>query len=622
MAESLRGVMDSLPADGLAPAVAAENPREVPASAEAEARGLGLQAKIVLFLVIALTSLAALAGLVSALTLRNRMTQDFRSKGEAIAVGLAQSTAELVAAGAAPERLSERLASFSGVEGVAFLSAYDAGGVLLGHTFRGELPAELASLGAGAARAAGPATLLLFDSASGRERRILDLTAPMAGQAGTVRVGMDLDLIQDAATKSTGRFLVLLATLAAVTCLVGYFFARRTVRPVEDLVGVAQRVGRGDLSTLASVSSRDEIGFLARTFNDSIVRLRNLVSTVEGDRDSERRRREGLQNNIREFLQTATQMARGDLTRRGRVTEDALGNVVDAINLVIEELSTTLTQVREAADTVNAGARSMIASTDQIVDGVQLQVQSVGRVNQQVDGVAESVRLVSTNAESSAEAARRTLEAAAKGQAAVADTLDGMMRIRSEVQAISKRIKSLGDRSTEISEIVDTITGISSQTNLLALNAAIEASGAGAEGSRFAVVAAEVRKLAEDTARATKRVAALIRGVQTEVQEAVVAMEEGTRQVEGGFRLANEAGGQLREIATSSQQSASLADQISASTHQQVSGVESVATGVRSISEIAARTEGLVRQGRASADQLLELAGQLNARLARFKLEA
>src|SRR5207247_1539907 len=131
----------------------------------------------------------------------------------------------------------------------------------------------------------------------------------------------------------------------------------------------------------------------------------------------------------------------------------------------------------------------------------------------------------------------QTLEAATRGEIAVRDSLAGMQRIRGEVQVISKRIKSLGDRSLEISEIVNTIEEIASHTNLLALNAAIEAAGAGESGVRFAVVADEIRKLAERAANATKDIAARIRAVQGEPQEAVVALEEGTREVESGCKV-------------------------------------------------------------------------------------
>src|SRR5262249_59042680 len=123
-----------------------------------------------------------------------------------------------------------------------------------------------------------------------------------------------------------------------------------------------------------------------------------------------------------------------------------------------------------------------------------------------------------------------------RGETAVRDSLAGMQRIRNEVQVISKRMKSLGDRSLEISEIINTIEEIASHTNLLALNAAIEAAGAGESGVRFAVVADEIRKLAERAAKATKDIAARIRAVQTETQEAGGAVGGGTRRVGAALR--------------------------------------------------------------------------------------
>jgi twitching motility protein PilJ len=195
-----------------------------------------------------------------------------------------------------------------------------------------------------------------------------------------------------------------------------------------------------------------------------------------------------------------------------------------------------------------------------------------------------------------------------------------MQRIRGEVQVISKKIKSLGDRSLEISNIVDTIEEIASHTNLLALNAAIEAAGAGEAGLRFAVVADEVRKLAERSAKATKDIAALIKSVQAETHEAIVVMEQGTHEVEAGYRVTVQAGDSLKDIATISEKSAELAQDISRATQQQVRGAESVASAVRSIAGVAVQTEQGVLQSRKTVDELARLAEELTASLARFKL--
>ncbi|HEX2164664.1 MAG TPA: methyl-accepting chemotaxis protein, partial [Thermoanaerobaculia bacterium] len=512
--------------------------------------------------------------------------------------------------------LSRLLERFGTPRGVAYLAVYDRAGRRLADGPAGGFPAALA--GATVASAVESAERVV--EIAGVGRRVLDVRVPVAGgELGTVRVGVDLDQVIAVTRRSTLNLLVMLGMLAAVAVLFALLFTSRIVQPVRQLVQVAQRVGRGDLSRLARVRSRDEIGRLARTFNDAVVSLRALVQTEE-ERDAERRRREQLQDNIREFLRVSTLIADGDLTRRGRVTEDVLGNVVDSINVAVAAIEETLLEVREAAGTVYGNAQEMIVSTDQVDEVVRHQAEDARQASSQVAEVTDSLREVATNVDAAAEAARETLDSAQRGRAAVADTLDSIGRIHGESQALALRIKSLGDRSLEISEIVDTLSSIAAQTNLLALNAAIEASGAGVEGARFAVVADEVRKLAEDSARSAKRVGQLIKTVQAEVHDAVVAMDQGTREVEVGVRVARQAGERLDEIARLSEGSALLAERIAAGSRRQVEGVELVATRVSSISALTATSEEKALAGRRVAEHLLRVSEELNDRLSRFHL--
>ncbi len=411
------------------------------------------------------------------------------------------------------------------------------------------------------------------------------------------------------------NLLVLLGIFLAVLGFLGIII-RSITTPLNDMNKVVQKFGAGDLSELIPVRSRDELGKLAGSFNNSILQLRDFL----GRQEEERQRNIQLQSNIGEFLNVAMDISGGDLTRKGRVTEDVLGNVVDAINLMTEEIGYLLKDVQDATTKVNLGANSVTQVSQGIVAGAQNQTDIARLAQEQTTKVTTSMVQMSDDAQKASLSATQALEASQAGQQAVFQTLEGMQGIRREVQNISKGIKSLSDRSLEISEIVDTISQITRQTNLIALNAAIEASGAGEAGARFAIVADEVRNLAENAAKATLSITGLIKTIQLEVQAAVVGVENGTREVEEGYRIATGAGERLQEISVLTAQSAAFAENIAASTRVQVNQINNVAQAVQEIAGTANQTASDSQQGQVSAQGLVKLSEQLTQSLSRFQL--
>ena len=412
----------------------------------------------------------------------------------------------------------------------------------------------------------------------------------------------------------------LLASLVALVVAVALatLFALSLTRPVNALVAVAEGVSKGDLSRTVNVSSRDEIGTLGTTFNTAILQLREAAERNE----QEVARSRDLQNNIGSFLNVAMDIAGGDFTQRGQVSEDVLGNVVDAINLMVEEIGLVLLEFTDTANSVRSGSGEMLLTTEAIAAGTQQQTVEAQRARNQVVQVTGSIQQMARDAEASAKAAQQALTASEQGQKAVNDTLGGMQNIRREVQGISKRVKTLGERSLEISEIVETISRISSQTNLLALNAAIEAAGAGEAGQRFSVIADEVRKLAEDTSLATGRVDGLIKRIQEEVQEVNIGIgvEGGAREVEAGYRVATEAGRRLEEVAVVVRQAVEFARSISQATETQVLSVTEVGSSVQSMASLSESSRDRVIRGREAAQNLQALAERLTESLVRFRL--
>jgi methyl-accepting chemotaxis protein len=397
-----------------------------------------------------------------------------------------------------------------------------------------------------------------------------------------------------------------------MSVLLVIMLGNKILKPMKELADYSERVANGDYKTKANIESDDDFGFVAENFNRSTEKVARAVTQQEAQ--------ESLQKSVTEFLTIVSQIARGDLTLRGKVTNDALGNVVDSVNYMLDNFTRVLERVRKSAIDVASNANEILLSSEDMSAGATQQDQEITNTSSAVEELTVSMKQVSNNAEASAEAARRALDAAEQGNRAVRDTLEGMQRIRASVQATAKKIKSLGDRSLEISEIINVINDITEQTNLLALNAAIEAARAGEAGRGFAVVADEVRKLAEHSRTATKDIAALIKAIQAETNEAVVVMEEGTKEVEVGAKLADQAGKALEAISSVVRQSAELVQEISLASKQQVRGTEGVANAMQIISNITRQTSQGARQTARTVEHMVKLSEQLNEALSQFRI--
>jgi twitching motility protein PilJ len=405
--------------------------------------------------------------------------------------------------------------------------------------------------------------------------------------------------------------LAVLLSLSLVLWLV-----RSLTRRLQALTRGAQALGDGQYNYEIKVGGEDEVGVVASSMNTS---LRQMDAYRQRE-EVERQENQKLQSNIGQFLDVTMNIADGDLTQRGKVSDDVLGNVVDSINVMVEELGGVLRGVRTASGSVSQASLEMLGTTDQIVRGADSTAAQTVRVAAQVQDVIAGIREMNTAAQQSADVARQSLVASQQGREAVLGTLDGMQNIRREVQGVAEGMRGLSARSLEIQEVVDTISQFSSQTNLLALNASIEASDAGEAGHRFAVVADEVRKLADSSAEATARIASLIRTVQLEISEVVTSVQGGTREVEQGYRVASAAGERLEELGRLSNQAAQFAEAISAATGQQVSSIEQMGAAVSQIGEVAEQSRLSVQQGRAAAERLRPLTQDLDSSLERFQL--
>ena len=423
------------------------------------------------------------------------------------------------------------------------------------------------------------------------------------------------DLNEDAQAAATnGTVLLVIGGIVAVALGfgIGYLMARFLARGISHIANVATQAASGNLQARAKVHSQDELGQMAKAFNSMLDRITALVQTEE--------ERDVMQKRLMQFLVLVSEVGKGDLSKRGEVTADMFGNLADAFNLMIARFGQLLKQVREAAERVNKSAGTLRDSAGQMSGTARHQAEESVRTLGAVEQLAISMRQVADTAGASSDSAKQVLAATERGNVAVQETVRDMHSIRSAVQRMSKQVKGLGDRSLEISQIVSTIRDIANQTNLLALNAAIEAAGAGEAGARFAVVADQVRKLAESSTQATREIADLVKVIQTETQDAVVAMEHETQAVEAGSASALKTGDVFSEISTIAQRSSELAQNIANAAAEQTVSTDKVGRAIKDFTGGAVATQKATDSTRLTIEDMAKLAEGLTSSVAQFRI--
>jgi methyl-accepting chemotaxis protein len=416
---------------------------------------------------------------------------------------------------------------------------------------------------------------------------------------------------------------ILVAGLVAIVVFAGLVFAfvRSFSRKIDDLLKTTDEVRAGNLDARVNISTSDELERVAQGFNEMMDRLSEMVRNEQSHNERLRETEQAMERSLSEFLSIVSSVSDGDLTKRGTAGEDTLGRIIESVNGMLNNFSGMLTEVKQIALSVSSNATEVLAASEQIAVGSQRQADEVTNTSSGVEEMAASMTQVSRNAESSAEAARRALDLAQTGDKSVRDTSEAMLRIDDAVQQTAEKMRLLGVRSTEISEIIDLIDEIAAQTNLLALNAAIEAAHAGEAGLGFSVVAEEIRKLAERSARATRDVGTLIKSIQNETREALTAMELGMKEVKGGSGLASQASRALQDISEAVRQSSELMEEISAASEEQARVTRNLAAAMQTISSITLETSAGAHQTAQTIQGMVGLSEQLNKAISQFKVK-
>ncbi|MBL0944143.1 MAG: type IV pili methyl-accepting chemotaxis transducer N-terminal domain-containing protein [Hydrogenophaga sp.] len=411
--------------------------------------------------------------------------------------------------------------------------------------------------------------------------------AAIVADSEKLRVGLE-KLQQDLSGRSglgAGSLLALALSAAfALACAGGLAYVQLQDSRQRQLVAESQR--------LAAEAQEQE----AKRVNDAnqaaILRLMNELQTV----------------------------AEGDLTQEATVTEDITGAIADSVNYTVEELRSLVGNVQATATRVAQTTSAVENTSTELLAASTEQLREIRETGQSVLDMAQRINQVSNQAQESADVARASLSAAESGLKAVQDAIGGMNAIRDQIQETSKRIKRLGESSQEIGEITELISDITEQTNVLALNAAIQAASAGEAGRGFSVVAEEVQRLAERSADATRQIAALVKAIQTDTQDAVAAMERSTQGVVEGAKLSDNAGTALSEIDRVSRRLADLIEQISNAASREAESANEVAGNIQHIFAVTEQTGEGTRSTAQQVRELSAMAEELRQSVARFKI--
>jgi methyl-accepting chemotaxis protein len=402
-----------------------------------------------------------------------------------------------------------------------------------------------------------------------------------------------------------------------VVLVINYYVQRKIRDRLLSLVDVCRDYAGGDRAVRAVVNGDDEFAMLSMSLNTLLDGQGSSSSISLGGSGSDAA---ALQAQIEKLLQEVSAVGDGDLRVQAEVTPDTLGVLADSFNYMIEELAKVVGRVQSTAVQVTNATRRILDRSAELAQASEAQVAQISQTTEAVEALANFIQNVARKAQASVEVAQDALRSATSGQQAVRQSIEGMVLIRENVQETAKKIKRLGERSNEIGEIVRIIEDIADQTNLLALNAAIQSAMAGEHGRGFAVVADEIRLLAERSTESTKRIATLVKSIQGDTYEAVVAMEDSTQEVVKGSQLADEAGRSLNSIYGAVEKQAQMIESIARAANEQSTVSEAVAVAMGRISEITRQTDAGTQEAAVSVSYLAELSEQLRSSVSTFRL--
>jgi methyl-accepting chemotaxis protein len=442
----------------------------------------------------------------------------------------------------------------------------------------------------------------------------------------------DVNSVLSSIISNIGYSIIIMLLL---TFIFSFYVAKRISKSINKINEIAQRIANGE-DVRVKINSGAEVGKLAEQFNSMVDKIHEKMNEVQ---EKEAVAKEALQKSeqiqvemeqqqkyltesVNRLIESLEQFADGDLSVEIDYdnANDEIGRLFAGFNNTVRKIKELIINITEAVQATASASTQISSSAEELAAGAQEQSSQTSEIATAMEEITSTILETSNHTNLAAQAVKKSSKIAEEGKSVVQETVDGMERIAEVVGSAAETVNRLGEDSKKIGEIINVINDIADQTNLLALNAAIEAARAGEQGRGFAVVADEVRKLAERTTTATKEIADMIQRLQQGTNETVESIEQGVEEVNKGKEIASKAGSSMEQIEESSINAMDLITQVATASEEQSATAEEISRSIESINNVAHESAVGVEQIARATEDLSRLTENLQNLIEMFNL--